>query len=150
MIPLVERVRVAVTDPELSRALNQAIAEAIRTAMPSELPALRVVRFRTRKKLAQLLAAPETLAGAIAVIRVTRANARHLEAWIIEARRAGVAGVQLVWNGRDPSPEHVQPRIFRVLEVARATLREGPVVLSSRGAPEQALLLSISMKGNSP
>ncbi|WP_394836935.1 hypothetical protein LVJ94_08510 [Pendulispora rubella] len=152
MIPLVERVRVNVADPELARAMTQAIADAIRAALPSELPAPAppVVRFRTRKKLARLLTAPEALAGALAVVRVTSANARHLEAWVTEVRRAGVAGVQLVWNGRDPAPERVASRIFRVLEMARATLREAPVMLSARAVPAQALLLSISMKGTSP
>jgi len=150
VIPLAERVRVAVADPELARAMHQAIADAIGKATPPELPAPPVVRFRTKKKLARLLAAPEALAGSIAVIGVTEANARHLESWVTEARRAGVVGVQLVWNGREPSSERVQPRIFRVLEMARATLREAPVVLSPRAAPAQALLFAIWVKGTSP
>jgi len=104
----------------------------------------RVVRFRTKKKLASL--SGKTLAGAIAVIPVTERNARQLESWVEHVRRTGVHGVQLVWDGSDPAPERVLLYVFRVLELARATLSEAPIVLAATDEPVSTLLGLIRAK----
>jgi len=149
------RVRVSIADPSLAQNMKRVIADVILAAAAAPLPEPRVVRFRTRAKLATLCA--ETLAGSIAIIRVTERNARYLGAWVGHARQAGALGVQLVWKGAGSMPERVLGHVFRVLEMARATLGEAPVVLSASSRPAFMLRFLIvtnrthtSMKGSLP
>lgn len=150
--PLPATVRVRIANRALARRVERAIASAVATAEAAltsqaaqagqaEVPA-RVVRFRTRKRLAALTA--RGMDGAIAVIQVTPGNARHLPELALGARAAGAAGVQLVWNGEDPPRERVERHVFAVLERARATKSAAPILLAPDADPVPAMYLLIA------
>lgn len=136
-------VRIAVRDPALADAIAAHIARATRE-LPQAGPALPVVAVRSRKTL---LRRAGELAGAIAIVRVTERNARHLIAIVDRARAAGAAGIQLVWDGELPPRAAVERHVFEVLEHARATGKLAPVVLSARLDVEASLATLIAHRG---
>jgi hypothetical protein len=136
---------VAVAEPGLAQALTTAVAEAIQAVAARAEPPVhtRTVRLRSRKRLARDAA---ELAGAIAIVPVTARNARHLVALVDGIRAAGAIGVQLVWDGADPPRASVEPCVFAVLERARATPNEPPVVLATSDQPVPALHLLVAQR----
>jgi hypothetical protein len=121
-------------DVSVDRALEADHPEA-RGAHP------RTVRARSRKGLAR---EASRLGGAIAIVRVTARNARHLAALVAAARAAGALGVQLVWDGADPPRAAIEHHVFAALEHARATPGEPPVVLAITDQPAAALRFLIA------
>jgi hypothetical protein len=155
--PDVARIAIGVADPVLARALSTSIAGAIAgvfaatrgadaaigdaaMAIGGDGPAP-TVRLRSRKRLAQVAS---RLGGAIAIVPVTAKNARHLVALVDGIRAAGAVGVQLVWDGAVPPRAEVERHVFAVLERARATPGEPPVVVAATEAPVTALELLIA------
>jgi hypothetical protein len=155
-------IAIAIADPALAQALAAAIIAALGGALggsvddtlddapgnaPGELrPETRgthprAVRVRSRKGLAR---EASRLDGAIAVVRVTARNARHLAALVAAARAAGALGVQLVWDGADPPRAAIEHHVFAALEHARATPGEPPVVLAATAQPAAALRFLIA------
>jgi hypothetical protein len=141
--PLEAKVVVSVHDPELAAALAGSIDAALRretAACPDDWSGP-VVRLRTRKRLAMLVERGR-LEGAIVVVSVTPANARHLVAIVDGIRAASAAGVQLVWDGT--ARERVERHVFAALEHVRASARGAPVILTETGEPSFALRLVIN------
>jgi hypothetical protein len=144
-------IEVSVADQALARALRRAIDEAVRRAVASlsldgageEKTRPPVVRLRTEKRLAALRA---EVRGAIVVVGVTRANARRLPRLIDAIRAGGAAGVQLVWDGRDPERPFVEGGVFEVLERARRTPDGPPVVLAACATPVEALRILVASR----
>jgi hypothetical protein len=99
------------------------------------------VRLRSRKQLAEVAS---RLGGAIAIVPVTAKNARHLMALVDGIRAAGAIGVQLVWDGAAPPRAEVERHVFAVLERARATPGEPPVVVAATEVPVTALELLVA------
>ncbi|MCL2450270.1 MAG: hypothetical protein FWD17_15090 [Polyangiaceae bacterium] len=130
------RIRASVRDPALARRMTRAITRALRAAAPGGLPDLPVVRVASRKSFERLR---DPLAGAIAVVPVTERNRRSLGPLVESLRASGVAGVQLAWDGRNPSRRAVEASVFAVLEGARATPGRAPVVL----APSESVMESL-------
>lgn len=136
--PLEAEITVAVADRDLSAAMTEAIARALRDVTAAcSAPAPRVVRLRTRKRFARLGA--ERIAGAIVVVAVTASNARRLLELVEAVRGAGASGVQLVWDGTTPARDDVERHVFAVLERARATPAGPPVVLAKDSEPAFSL-----------
>lgn len=131
------RIGLSIADARLRQALTRAMAEAVREAGSRSAP-VRVIRVRTRKALARL---GERLAGAIALVVVTERTRARLPDFVDAIRAAGVLGVQLVWDGRDPDRSRVERHVFAVLERARATPAGPPVVLATSDEPVETLLL---------
>ena len=128
---------VSIADPDLARAITDDVAAAIATVGEPG-PALRTVRVRSRKAVARRSG---PLPGAIAIVPVTARNATHLIAIVDGSRAAGALGVQLVWDGADRA--RLERRVFAVLEHARATPGNPPVVLSASERPSAALAILI-------
>lgn len=142
-------VGVAIADPALAQAVTSAVTAAIRGAVPGSAPpdrAAPTVRLRARKRVAALA---DRLAGAIAIVPVTARNARHLVELVERVRAAGAIGVQLVWDGAVPPRAAVEHHVFAVLERARATPNEAPVVLATSDQPAPALDLLIAHRSPS-
>jgi hypothetical protein len=139
-------VTVAVADPELARDILREVHAALVAAVPARDGDPPVVRLRTRKRLAALRERA-ALEGAIALIRVTGTNARILADLVAGAREAGAAGVQLVWDGEDPSRDVAEAHVFRVLEESRATPRGMPVVVAEAGVLAEALSILVRRGG---
>jgi hypothetical protein len=142
-------VGVAIADPVLAQAVTDAVAAALRAAVPGSAPSERAVptvRLRARKTVAVLA---DRLAGAIAIVPVTTRNARHLLELVTRLRAAGAIGVQLVWDGAVPPRAAVEHHVFAVLERARATPNEAPVVLATSDHPAPALQLLIAHRSPS-
>lgn len=139
----VVRVGVSVRDKALARRIAGAMTRALRIAVASRLrvEAL-VVRVPSRKAFDRV---KERLPGAIAVVPVTARNRRRLVSLVESLRAAGVAGIQLAWDGRDPSRETVEASVFAALEHARATPGRAPVVL----APSERLVESLRILAGS-
>jgi len=136
--PLESTVNVSIADRALADTMADAITEALRaTTAAFELPDPRVVRLRTRKRLASLGA--DRLRGAIVVVRVTETNGRRLPELVEAVRAAGALGVQLVWDGVTPARDRVERHVFAVLERARSTPAGPPVVLAREVEPALAL-----------
>jgi hypothetical protein len=135
------KIRVHVGDARLARTMTSAIAEAVRAAgNAAPLEELPIVRLRTRKRLDMLTReAPERIAGAIAIVRLTEKNARRLPDLVDAVRAAGPAGVQIVWDGNTPPASRVERHVFTLLERARATPSGPPVVLAKTAEPASAL-----------
>jgi hypothetical protein len=125
-----------VADPELAHAITSGIAEALRAVADhvsrGEAP---VIRVRSRRRVVEL---GEQLAGAVAVVEVTRKNARHLVAMIDGLRAAGIAGIQIAWDG-----QHGERHVFAALERGRAAPTAAPVVLAPIAAPQPVAALGI-------
>ncbi|MCU0683959.1 MAG: hypothetical protein MUF34_17245 [Polyangiaceae bacterium] len=134
-----------------SPALGQKLRRALRSALaPFEgpTPALpRRIAASSRRALARR--ADET-SGAVVVVRVGERNARHLVAIVGQARAAGCAAVQLVWNGHSPSPALVEAPVFAALEAARAAPERAPVVLTPRVRAPAALGLALAARRKEP
>ncbi len=145
-------IEVSVADPRLARALRRAIDGAVRRTVAklsaNDLAQTRrpVVHLRTGKRLAAL--GEGELRGAIAVVRVTRVNARRLPGLVDAIRATGAAGIQLVWDGCDPERAHVERYVFEVLERARATPDGPPVVLARSTTPVDALRILIAFRNS--
>lgn len=139
------RVSVSIADPREARAMAAGVARAIAEAADRAIAACadrpRIVRVRTRARLARL--GPERVAGAIAIVRVTDRGARRLAEIVAELRAAGVLGVQVVWDEDDASLRgvraHVERHVFAALEAARAAPAGPPVVLARTEEPAAAL-----------
>jgi hypothetical protein len=130
-------ITVAIADAELATRVRDAAARAVARAT-AELVLdrePRAVRFRSRARLA---AVRDELPGALALIGVTPRNARRLRELVDGARAAACAGVQLVWDGADRM--RIEGPVFEVLEHARATPDQAPVVLAASAHPAAALL----------
>jgi hypothetical protein len=146
------QVGIAIADPALAQAITAAVTAAVTAAIcdagPDRAPADRAptVRLRSRKRLARLAG---RLTGAIAIVPVTARNARHLVALVDGIRAAGAAGVQLVWDGTQPPRAAVERHVFAVLERARATPNDPPVVLATSDPPAAALHLLIAHRSPS-
>jgi hypothetical protein len=137
-------VLVALADDGLARRMARAIAAAVRRSLPAREAAPSVIRFRSRKRLAELAARPAALTGTVAVIRATEKNALYLRELVDGTRAHGVAGVQVVWDGRHPSRDRIERHVFGVLEHARATPRLAPVVLAASEEPRESLLILVA------
>jgi len=85
--------------------------------------------------------------GAIAVVKVTARNLRRLGERVEALRASGVLGVQLVWDGRDPAPAIAEAKVFAVLERARSTPLQVPVVLARDEEPVPALRILVAARG---
>ncbi|HEU4535237.1 MAG TPA: hypothetical protein VFS00_14010, partial [Polyangiaceae bacterium] len=83
---------------------------------------------------------------AVVVVRVTEKNARHLVAIVGQARAAGCAAVQLVWDGRAPPPDVAEAPVFAALEEARSSPERAPVVLTPRVRAPAALGLAVAAR----
>jgi len=68
------------------------------------------------------------------MVGVTARNSRHLVAIVDGLRAAGVAGIQLVWDG-----ESGERHVFAALERARSNPAAAPVVLATGLEPVPAL-----------
>ena len=77
--------------------------------------------------------------GTAGTVRVTATGGRRLVGLVDALRAAPVAGVQLVWDGEDPTREEVEAHVFAALELARATPNGPPVVVTRSKAPIAAL-----------
>ena len=145
--PLEASVTVSIADRALADATVNAVSAALRATLASyEVTTLRVVRLRTRKRLARL--GDEGVSGAVVVVRVTETNGRHLLEIVEGARAAGALGGQLVWDGVRPPRDRVERHVFAVLERARATPAGPPVVLSNEAeaAPSLRVLIEHRVK----
>lgn len=131
-------VEVSIADAKLARTMRRAIDASMRAAIEAaqrrveEMGELRVVRLRARRALASTLAtSPDgTLGGALAIVRVTERNARHLPELVEGLRAANASAVQMVWDGTTPTRSLVERWVFEVLERARGTSKGPPVILA--------------------
>lgn len=137
-----KQVQVSVRDPALARAIEAAIDAAVaRIPAPSRIPP--TVLVRSRKTAARRAA---ELPDAVAIVRVTDRNARHLVAIADAARAAGAAGIQLVWDGHAPPRAAIEPHVFAALEHARATPKLAPIVLAPTVELASALVVLIAQR----
>lgn len=131
-------IEVAIADPALAGRVASAIEIAVAAISVPPL-AHPIVHLRSRRRLAERGA---ELTGAIAIVRVTRNNARHLVELIDGLRAAGAAGIQLVWDTTaDPGAER---HVFAALERARAAPAAAPVVVATTLDPVPVLRLLIA------
>lgn len=137
-------IRVSIANPRLAQAMTRAIADAMRAASAGPPPALRVVHARTLKAARALDAA--ALTGAIAIVRVTGRNARHLPEIVDAIRNALPLAVQMVWDGRQPERSNVEQWVFLVLEKARSTPKSPPVILSKSEEPAFSLRIMVASR----
>jgi hypothetical protein len=128
------RVAVSIADPRLARKVARAVAARVREAAAA---------------VAGGATAPLPPEG-LSVVRVTERNARRLVAIVGALRAGGALGVQLVWDGADPPRDRVERHVFAVLEHARATPGEAPVVLAASPEPVLALRLLAARRRPSP
>jgi hypothetical protein len=137
----VARVGVWVRDRVLAARLARAMTRTLRRAVALPSRELAVVRVPSRRALERIGGSVE---GAIAVVPLTRRNLRHAGAIVEALRAAGAAGVQLAWDGHDPAREVAEARVFEILEHARATPAQPPVVLARGEEPVEALRILIA------
>jgi hypothetical protein len=112
------RIGVHVADPALAAAIEAALAAAI--AIPPPPPC------------------------EVAIVRVSRDNARGLVDRVDELRAAGAVAIQLVWDGRDRG--RLERHVFAALERGRASPAAAPVVLADTDEPVAALLMLIELR----
>jgi hypothetical protein len=136
----VAHIGVSVRSAALARKLEGAMTRALKAATATTPRATAIVRVRSRKAAERLGA---RVAGAIAVVPVTARNVRRVGEIVESLRAAGAAGVQVVWDGREPPREAAEASVFAVLERARATPAEAPVVLASGEEPVESLRILI-------
>jgi hypothetical protein len=138
-------VTTSIRDAALATKITTSISEALdQIATPQ--PA-RVVKLRTHKRLRDLRERDATaFVDAIAVIRVTASNARRLPALVEKIRSMNPRGVQLVWDGEDPPRDAIEENIFAILEHARATPTDPPVILHTNDVPALALCFLVSSR----
>ncbi len=137
------RIAVEVARRALAQRLVDAIACAVRASCPNTLVDIPVVRVASRDDLRRLTNA---LADAIAIVPVTLRNHHRLEELMDGLWAAGVAGIQLVWDGHTPSRARVEPGIFAALEKARGRRGCAPVVLSAKEDVAPALRVLIDAR----
>ncbi len=145
--PPVARIDVSVQDGALARRLTAAMTRALRAAVASPPREIAVVRVRSRKALARLGA---EVAGAIAVVPVTARNLRRAGEIVEALLAAGAAGVQLAWDGREPSREAAEAKVFAILEQARSKPGRAPVVLARSEEPVEALRILVDHRRGHP
>ncbi len=144
------RVEVQIGDPRLAGRVARRIEAALERARMDSAAAiastadLRIVRLRTRRRLAAL--GPEAVSGALVLVRLTERGARHLVALVAELRAASVAGIQLVWDGVQPTRELAEGAVFAALEQARAAPKGPPVVLARGRTPTDALRIMVARR----
>jgi hypothetical protein len=80
----------------------------------------------------------------VAIVRVSRDNARGLVDRVDELRAAGAVAIQLVWDGRDRG--RLERHVFAALERGRASPAAAPVVLADTDEPVAALLMLIELR----
>jgi hypothetical protein len=137
----VAHVGVSVRDRALAGRLAQAMTRTLRAVVALPLPAHSVVRVPSRRALERLGA---TVQGVFAIVPLTAKNLRRAGAIVDGLRSAGVAGVQVVWDGRDPGREIAEATVFDILERARATPSLPPVVLARGEEPVEALRILVA------
>jgi len=137
----VARIGISVRDKALATRLAGAMTRAVRAVVSTELREMAVVRVRSRKSLERL---GTRVGGVIAVVPLTARNLRRAGDLVEALRAAGAAGIQLVWDGREPSREAAEARVFAILERARATPGQAPVVLARGEEPAEALRILIA------
>jgi uncharacterized protein with beta-barrel porin domain len=137
----VARIGVSVRDKALATRLAGAMTRAVRAVVSAPLREVAVVRVRSRKALERLGGGVD---GAIAVVPLTARNLRRAGEVVEALRAAGAAGVQLAWDGREPSREAAEAKVFAILERARATPGQAPVVLAHGEEPVEALRILIA------
>lgn len=135
-------VTISIANARLETAIARAIQRGMRAVSSSPPVPSRVVRVRTRRAAAALGAG--ALAGSVAVVEVTRANARRLPEIVEAIRAANPRAVQLVWDGREPDRLVAEQPVFTVLERARATPKGPPVVLAKSERTPFSLRLLVS------
>jgi hypothetical protein len=136
-------IAVCIADARLAAAVTHGIASAFER-QPAVEAEYRTVQLRSRKSLARLGEARAGAEQTIVIVPVTERNARHLLELVDGIRAAGASGVQLVWDGTLPDRARVERHIFAVLERARATPNEPPVVLATSDRPVAALKLLVA------
>jgi hypothetical protein len=139
----VAQIGVSVRDEALAQRLTDAMTRAVQAAVHVPPREIAVVRVRSRKGLDRLGA---SVAGALAVVTVTTRNLRRVGEIVERLRAAGVAGVQLVWDGCEPTREVAEARVFAILERARATPDKAPVVLARGREPVEALRILVNLR----
>jgi hypothetical protein len=132
----VAEIGICVARSGLASKLEQAIARALGPVVSAPLPPPSVVRVASRKTLDRLGA---LVFGRFAVVPITAKNLGRVGEIVEGLRRAGVSGVQLVWDGQSPSRAVAEPKVFAILERARATPSDPPVVLSSNAELVESL-----------
>lgn len=118
------------------RALAEAVSQGIRAAIgnfarPPRYPSIRLRTFRRLEAV--------DVAGKIVLVRVTERGLRRLPALVEAIRARGALGVQLIWDGEAPPRDRAEPIVFRILEAARATKHQPPVVIAPDLKPVLAL-----------
>jgi hypothetical protein len=126
------QVEIVVADPLLATSISQGMQRAITDfARPPEYPVLRLRTFRRLETV--------DVSVKIAVVLVTERGLRRLPSLVDAIRARGALGVQLVWNGEEPTRDRAEATIFRILETARATKSAPPVVIAASRRPTLAL-----------
>jgi hypothetical protein len=128
-------IQIGIADPVLAGAIAASLTAALAAI---EVPPLSqpTVLLRSRKRIAERLV---ELSGAIAIVGVTPRNARHLVAITDQLRAAGVAGIQLVWDGASH-----ERHVFAALEHARSLVVSAPLVVAATIEPAPALRLLVA------
>ncbi len=139
----VAQIGVSVRDAALARRLADGMVLALRAAVAEPPRETAVVRVRSRKALERL---GTQVCGAIAVVPVTTRNLRRVGEIVDALRTAGAAGVQLVWDGREPPREAAEREVFAILERARATPAQAPVMLARGDEPVEALRILVDRR----
>jgi hypothetical protein len=139
----VTQIGVSVRDKALARRLAGAMTRAVQAAVATPPREIAVVRVRSRRGVDRLGTA---VAGALAVVTVTARNRRWVGEIVERLRAGGVAGVQLVWDGLDPPREAAEAPVFAILERARATPDQAPVVLARGREPVEALRILVDRR----
>jgi hypothetical protein len=129
------QIGVSVRDEALAQRLAGAMTRAVQAAVATPPREIAVVRVRSRRGLDRL---GTVVAGALAVVTVTPRNLQRVGEIVERLRTGGVAGVQLVWDGLDPPREAAEAPVFAILERARATPDQAPVVLARGREPVEA------------
>lgn len=137
----VARIGISVKNGALAERLARAMTRALRAMVAAPLREVATVRVRSRKALDRL---GSRVDGAIAVVPLTTRSLRHAGELVEALRAAGAAGVQVAWDGRDPTRQAAEARVFAILEQARATPGKAPVVLARGEEPVEALRFLIA------
>jgi hypothetical protein len=139
--PSLATIRLSVGDKRLARSVSRAVTRILRAAVAAPVPPFPIVRVPSRRAVERRA---ERLEGAVAIVPVTPRNLQRLAEIVTSVRGAGVLGVQLAWDGRDPSRDRAEAKLFAILEDARATPAGPPVVLARGEEPVEALRILIA------
>jgi hypothetical protein len=77
----------------------------------------------------------ESIHGSLVLLTLRSSNLRTLGDLIDLCRAQGCRGVQVVWDGENPTPSRAAPRVFSALEQARSTPSLAPVWIATSRAP---------------